>query len=356
MLQSLFNNFTLLTTFIFFGHMMSSKILANRERTSYARMILGAVLGLFGVVMMYYTFPITAHAVADFRQLPILISVYMGGGLAGGVTTVIIAIYRMIFLHGFGMHSVIASLNAPVTLLIGLLILRTRRLGFKRWTLALALSAMNTGILLLILVRSHPWNHIGLYMLLFMVAGLFTFAMLRHLRRTDDSMRMMREAANRDFLTSLYNTRAFEVMMEQKIAAATRDDIPFTLLIVDIDHFKQVNDTYGHPAGDAVLLQFADVLRDTFRPGDHIARKGGEEFVILVDHCDGEQIAVIAERLRSNVENHNFILPDGMQLRMTISAGSATYPNVHEEDLIVKADQALYHAKEAGRNQVYRAL
>lgn len=355
MLQSLFNNFTLLTTFIFFGHMAKSKFLECRKRTPYIRALLGTVLGLFGVVLMYYTFPISPYAVMDLRQLPILISVYLGGGIAGVICTAIIAFYRLFFLNGLGLNSLFGALDALVTLLIALALLRARKISFKRWFVALLLSALTTAVFLLILLKAHSWKHIGLYILLFILAGLFTFAMLRHLRTLDDSMRMMREAANRDFLTSLYNSRAFEVMMEQKIASAHRDRIPFTLLIVDIDYFKQVNDTYGHPAGDTVLLQFADVLRETFRPGDHIVRKGGEEFVVLVDQCDEEQILIISERLRSNVENHGFILPDGERLNLTISGGSATYPNIDEQELIAKADQALYRAKKAGRNRVYRA-
>ncbi|MGP0584127.1 GGDEF domain-containing protein [Paenibacillus timonensis] len=355
MLQSLFNNFTLLTTVIFFGYMIKNKIPDRLEKALCTRILLGSSLGLLGVVLMYYHFSISGHAVADFRQLPILISIYMGGGISGVITTLFIAIYRLLFLYGFGMHSVIAAINAPVTFLIGLMFLRGRKTTMERLILTLALSASSTVIVISILSNGLPFKAIGLYFPLFILAGMFTFSMLRYLRNKDDSIRIMREAANRDFLTSLYNSRAFEVKMEHKIAAAQRDKIPFTLLLVDIDHFKQVNDRYGHPAGDAVLLQIADVMRETFRPGDHIARKGGEEFVILIDRCDAEQIKVIAERLRSNVENHVFLLPDGGELRLTISAGSATYPNEHEEELIVKADQALYQAKEAGRNQVYRA-
>lgn len=176
--------------------------------------------------------------------------------------------------------------------------------------------------------------------------------MLQYLRKSDDSLRIMREAANRDFLTGLSNLRAFEFMMEQKILSSERYNTPFSLLMIDIDHFKQVNDTYGHPAGDAVLAQLADVLRDTFRPGDHIARKGGEEFAVIVDNCAADKILGIAERLRYNVESNQFYLPDGTELKLTISAGCATYPDIPEYDLIEVADQALYRAKSEGRNRV----
>lgn len=120
-----------------------------------------------------------------------------------------------------------------------------------------------------------------MFSIVFAFGGLFTFFLLRYMKKSGDSLRTMREAAYRDFLTGLYNARAFEVLLQQKIESFSRYSIPFTLLLVDIDHFKQVNDTYGHAAGDAVLSQFADLLRDTFRPDDKIARKGGRSSSFL---------------------------------------------------------------------------
>lgn len=352
MLQSLINNLSLLTTGILFGHIVKSALPERLQKASGIRLMQGLALGLLGVLLMYYHFPLSRHVVVDFRQLPILISLYLGGGLSGAITTLLIVVYRL-FLNEFGAYSVIAALNSPVTFLIGLLFLRREETAMPRIFLVLGLTAVSTVVIAWILYDGLPYQEMGLYLPLFFIAGFIAFSILRYLRDKDDSIRLMREAANRDFLTSLYNSRAFAKKMEQKIAAAQRDNIPFTLLVIDIDHFKQVNDQYGHPAGDAVLLQIADVMRETFSPRDHIARKGGEEFVILIDHCDAEQIQVIAERLRRNVENHRFILPDGREIKLTISGGSATYPNVDEVELFVKADQALYQAKEAGRNRIY---
>lgn len=356
MLHSLLSNFALLTAFIYFGYMIQSRFLSKKQSTPWTRAFLGLMLGLFGVVLMYYTFPIGTQTVADFRQLPVLIAVYAGGGISGGISALIIAVYRLFFLHGFSFRSMAGAVNVLITLVIALFFLRARKLSLKRWLPALMLSAANTMVLFLLVLNISSWAAIVMYTLLFIVAGMFTYLMLQHLREADESVKMMREAATRDFLTRLYNSRAFEAMMAQKVASSNRNGAPFTLLFVDIDFFKQVNDSYGHSAGDAVLLQFADVLRDTFRPGDHIFRKGGEEFVILVDQCDAEQIEKIGERLRQNVEAHPFFLPGGGELRLTISAGSATYPNVRQEELIDKADQALYEAKQAGRNRLCRAI
>ncbi len=357
MLQSLINNFTVLTTFLFFGNMAWGKCQAyNLQKNNRTKLILGLILGLFGVALMYYTFPINSVVFADFRQLPILISVSLGGWIAGLVSTVIIFVYRLAFLSGVSMTSVWGAVNALGTFIIAILFLKDYKLILRKWIWATVLSAgFSMLVFSIILDDENKWAPIGTFCLVFIVGGMFTFAMLLYLKRSDDSLRIMREAAHRDFLTGLYNARAFEVIMEQKIASSTRYHVPFTLLLIDIDHFKQVNDTFGHPAGDTVLSQLAAVLRDTFHPGDHIARKGGEEFAVIVDECDSNQIEIIAERLRRNVENHIFNLPDGTELKMTISAGSATYPDMAEQLLFERADQALYQAKTSGRNRVCRA-
>ncbi|WP_110931570.1 diguanylate cyclase [Paenibacillus bouchesdurhonensis] len=358
MFESLIHNFTTLTTFLFFGNMLRTKYLMNsslKERGR--RIVLGLALGFFGVVHMYFTFPLTDNVFADFRQLPILISVYLGGFASGGVATLIISIYRMFFLDGVNQVSIFGGgLNAVFTLIIALLFIRFRRLSFKRWLAALLLSILASDIAFYFTLEGEACREaVMIFSIVVALGGIFTYSMLQYLERSGDSLRILSEAAHRDFLTGLYNARAFEVLLQQKIDSFHRYQIPFTLLMVDIDHFKKVNDTYGHAEGDAVLTQIANLLRDTFRPGDEIARKGGEEFVIIVDSCDREQIVNIAERLRRNVESEPFLLPQGLVIHLTISAGSATYPDIDKEQLLDMADQALYKAKESGRNQVWRA-
>ncbi|WP_164515059.1 diguanylate cyclase [Paenibacillus lentus] len=358
MFESLVNNFTTLTTFLFLGNIFRTKyLLKSSFKDRGRRIVLGFALGFFGVVHMYFTFPITDDVFADFRQLPILISVYLGGFTSGGIATLIISIYRMFFLQGVSQVSIFGGgINAIFTLIIALLFIQHRKLSFKRWLAALSLSILATDIAFYFTLEGDSSTEaIVIFSMIVALGGIFTYSMLQYLQKSGDSLRILREAAHRDFLTGLYNARAFEVLMQQKIDSFHRYQIPFTLLMVDIDHFKKVNDTYGHAAGDAVLSQLADLLRDTFRPGDEIARKGGEEFVIIVDNCDKEKIVHIAERLRHNVESEPFLLPQGLVLHLTISAGSATYPDIDEEQLLNMADRALYRAKKSGRNQVWRA-
>jgi diguanylate cyclase (GGDEF)-like protein len=125
-------------------------------------------------------------------------------------------------------------------------------------------------------------------------------------------------------------------------------------LLIDIDHFKQINDTHGHPAGDAVLVAIARVLKRAVRPTDGVGRLGGEEFIIVLPATSLQNSAVVGERVRHNVEAEKFSF-QGKQLHVTVSIGAATYPSpgIKGKDQLLKAaDEALYKAKHAGRNRL----
>ncbi|MHB8173673.1 MAG: GGDEF domain-containing protein, partial [Nitrospirota bacterium] len=134
---------------------------------------------------------------------------------------------------------------------------------------------------------------------------------------------------------------------------------PIALLLFDIDHFKKINDSYGHPVGDAVLRKIATLLRETVRTVDVAARYGGEEFVALLINTDFKGASLMAERIRGNIEKSRFVL-DGQRIPVTVSVGYAVFPEDAKEKsgLIERADQALYAAKNGGRNQcrAYREM
>ncbi len=158
-----------------------------------------------------------------------------------------------------------------------------------------------------------------------------------------------------DGMTGLHNYRFFTLRLREEIARARRNHMPVSLLIMDVDFFKNYNDTLGHPAGDEVLRQLSAILKHTVRDNDIVARYGGEEFAIILPSTGKKGAAALAERIRKKVEKHKFpdeeVQPNGT---LTISIGCATYPDdaVIMEDLIVAADRALYSAKAQGRNRV----
>ena len=157
--------------------------------------------------------------------------------------------------------------------------------------------------------------------------------------------------ASTDTLTGLYNRRQFFALTEQAFALAAREHTPYCVLMSDIDHFKSINDTYGHDAGDVVLKHLADVMKKTLRKADIIARWGGEEFIVFLQNTTPEQGVHPAEKLRSAVENTSVAVGDKI-IRFTISLGVSA-SQISDINLIQKeADLALYHSKENGRNQV----
>lgn len=161
------------------------------------------------------------------------------------------------------------------------------------------------------------------------------------------------EQATTDALTGLHNRRYFDERLEVELARAQRSGKPLSLLMVDVDRFKGVNDTYGHLAGDRVLAAVGDVLEATVRTTDLAARFGGEEFCVLLPDTDAEGAAQLAERVRKALASHEMPVEGGV-LRVTASLGVATWGvnGTCRETLIAAADQALYAAKEGGRNQV----
>ncbi|MBF0588645.1 MAG: diguanylate cyclase [Magnetococcales bacterium] len=164
----------------------------------------------------------------------------------------------------------------------------------------------------------------------------------------------LRETVLRDPLTGLHNRRFLEEFVETMVATATRKQSRISVLMTDLDHFKEVNDTYGHDVGDDVLRAFAKVLTEQTRASDTVVRFGGEEFMVILQESaefSGDQVA---EKIRSAVERLKIPLPSGGTLKRTISIGLARLPTDSEDfwDVAKFADLALYKAKSEGRNQV----
>ena len=168
-----------------------------------------------------------------------------------------------------------------------------------------------------------------------------------------EKQKELEELAYYDPLTGLPNRRFFFDHASLILESVKRYRTPLTLLLMDLDHFKNVNDTYGHEAGNVVLKNFADVLRKSSRKSDLPARLGGEEFALLMPNTDLQQGRVVAERIRQEFQN-SIIVYEGREIKMTLSGGLASYgPDVEGiDDLIRMADEALYKAKELGRNRI----
>ena len=180
---------------------------------------------------------------------------------------------------------------------------------------------------------------------------------LRYALKLGDTLGQLRQLATTDQLTGLLNRREFDRLLAEEVERARRFERPLALVLLDLDHFKDINDQHGHPAGDAVLRTVAARITGAVRTIDRVARIGGEEFAVLLMETSIEQAAAAAQRLVEVVRGEPDSASDGIRLPVTISVGVAVAPTHAKESaaLIEAADKALYAAKRAGRNRMVLA-
>ena len=186
------------------------------------------------------------------------------------------------------------------------------------------------------------------------LAGVFN-DMVRRLREDREQLERLSVT---DELTGLANRRQLTAELERELQRSDRHKRSFAVLMLDVDRFKHFNDTYGHPAGDAVLKRLARLLRESAREVDTVARYGGEEFLLILPETSAEGAELIAERIRTSAEQDRFIPhAESIEMNITVSIGYSVFPGHARtpETMIEAADQALYRAKQAGRNRVSAA-
>ncbi len=211
-------------------------------------------------------------------------------------------------------------------------------------------------MLILVLVKQAKVQHavLNYFVVTAVISNILVFYLSEKISELYRMLERLKEEATTDYLTGLNNVRSFDKSFNELIKIAKEKDESISLLSIDIDFFKKINDTYGHSAGDAVLKELSSIMAKTIRDFDVIARVGGEEFSILLRDCEEARTCEIAEKIRKSVETNKFLLPCGKLVSITISIGIAVYPaTIADIDLLKeKADEKLYEAKHSGRNKI----
>lgn len=355
MLLSFFQNACILITFLtIIQHFARDKNIFENMSIN-KRIVVGIYSGILGVILMINTVPIVDGVIIDFRYVPILLSAIYCGYLPSIISSIIIGVFRFLF-FGVSISSIIGLIGA---LMLGFgfgfvssLKVSRRIKYFYGMLIVSVVSIVSLAIILedLTLIFKSLIMIIGGYL----IVTYFSIKYMDYIIEIIDIYQRLKKEATKDYLTGLNNLRQFNDSFKNVSNLTIRKGEELSILLIDVDFFKSINDTYGHDAGDIILKGIAKIFIDTCRDYDIISRMGGEEFSILLLNCSKFKAFKIAERIRKKAENTDFYISDNKAIKITISVGISSYPELTNkiDNLLKDADTALYEAKNSGRNKV----
>jgi len=317
----------------------------------------GVLFSAAGIVSMSDPLVLSPGILYDGR-VPILALAYgFSGAIGVALTTLTIGGYRL-WLGGAGAASGLAAICIAAAAGIAVTQISRRYLRSRLLqSFVLGITASASAIAVFLLPRE-VWPTITFHILFpIVIANIIGVVMLNDFlwneKRRLRLFRTLQHDAAVDPLTRLANRRSFDSKAASALSPGLNPSGDYSVIMIDIDHFKQVNDTYGHHMGDTVLAHIADIVRDAVRKTDVVARFGGEEIAVLLPGVEATQATAIAEKIRQRIEAKEFPMQNGF-MHVTISAGTAG-SNIADSDIpaaLRAADTALYVAKRNGRNKV----
>lgn len=356
MIRDLFINTTILATFIFLSGYIFRNESPSQSSSIVKKVFTGVGGGLLGIVLMLYSIHISEHTILDFRFIAITLLMMSTSSLPTFICTIILILFRVLY-FGFNISSATSIFGLLLIFLGSYLIWKIKASRFVKWMLMNIYSLTVVSGLVIWLMKS--FEHTYKILLIFWAISLLTagglYYAIIYIERVNEAFRKLKRQATMDALTGINNVRSFDKAFNDFVERVKTHNEKLSLLLIDIDHFKMVNDTYGHPAGDEVLRQLASTIKSNSRSFDVVSRVGGEEFSVLLPDCVHNRAFEVAERIRRAVEEKLFILPDGTEINITVSVGVSTLSIEcidKKDNFINEADQGLYLAKRTGRNKV----
>ena len=356
MINDLFINSVLLIAVTFVGGHILKDIPKKFVNTLYGKILLGFGGGLIGILLMIYTIKVKGTTtMLDLRVFAVMIVSYVGGIIPAIISGIIIGIYRVV-VFGINISSIAALINTLLCIISFYIIDKKIKVEWEKWFFKTLMSLIIVISTIYYLLRNIDDVKIICfqYFLVNALAGVFVYYLLVYVKNSNALYRKYKKESTKDFLTGLYNTRQFDKMFNNAFERVLEKKEMLSCLMIDIDHFKKVNDTYGHAIGDIVLKELAQILRKNCREIDVVGRIGGEEFCALLFDCPEDQTFEIALRINNTVQKHEFNIGEDKFINITVSIGIGIYPGITSnlEEIKERADMALYIAKKSGRNRV----
>lgn len=354
-LKDLFVNACIFITVFFIISQVFWSIEPRKIASRGIKILSGFINGFLGIILMVFSISITPSAIVDLRHLALIVAAVYLGSTATIITGLMLTVFR-IFYYGVSSTSIMVGVLILISTAGSVFIGRLKISARAKWIAVFFYTTITFSITLFLAAKdAEGLTNIILYFWISSLAsGIIAYYFTKYILDSNKGMRRLKEEATTDFLTGLNNTRNFDIQFNEILKKVKENNERVAFIAIDIDYFKKVNDTFGHSSGDEVLRELGRLLSRIIRDSDVVARVGGEEFSILLRGEGCLQAEEIAERIRSTVEKHEFSLPDGKKIHITVSIGISLYPGTVSEVEKIKeaADEKLYQAKRSGRNKV----
>jgi diguanylate cyclase len=350
--QAVVTNLALVTASLF----LASQVIFKNSNlgsavTGRTSLIAGFLAGVLGIVLIFFTVRLNGQ-MTDYHSFALILAALFGGLPSALVAGIMLALFRLFLFYPVTTEAILSSATIFISALgVSLLCIELKSYWMK-WVYSILLIDLLTGVLYYCTNKDSWVLSFIVYVVMTAVGGAVTSSLVNFLVNAKIRFQKIELEAKSDFLTGLSNHRTFNTMFKYLLKIAEDKEECLSLILIDLDYFKKVNDTYGHQNGDLILKQLSGILQSCSRPFDILSRNGGEEFSFILFATKHKNALILAERIRLAVSTFTFALLDGTQLTATVSIGVASYPESTPETLFEMADSALYRAKSSGRNRV----
>ncbi|TFE03999.1 GGDEF domain-containing protein [Jeotgalibacillus salarius] len=352
MIRDFIINISIMISFTFVWHQLFKHNKLTLKSGMSLKVIDGLIAGVFGVMLMNFSLAINEITILDLRHVAIAMVALYGGLIPAMIASFVVIIGRYAIDINFSSHVALFMVLA-IGLGTGLIGEYVKWSVWKKWTLMLVFS--QSVFSLAFYIVSNSYQSVIYPAILHAVSafagGYLVLYFARYIRRATDAFYQVQENSLKDPLTDLYNVRAFDEYYNQFLKRNEEYNDSLGLLMIDIDYFKKINDNFGHAAGDYILKEIAVLLKEETANG-FVSRNGGEEFTVIFPDLTFSQVCKYAESIRRKIDEYEFVIESGTSLHLTVSIGVSHTDFAPQQGLFESADNALYIAKQAGRNQV----